>query len=111
MPIDVSLPLPHSDLAPAERARLLAPTLAALSDERRLTILLTLAEGAMTNRELHEPSGMSPPLVGHHLVGFRRAGLVGPAPVGGSPRTPFGCAHLADPFRWLAPLPPLTPEA
>src|SRR5699024_8388108 len=79
-----SSPLPLSALAPAERARLLAPPLAALSDERRLTILLTLAEGAMTNRELHEASGMSPALVSHHLVALRSAGLVESAPVGRS---------------------------
>lgn len=110
MPIDISLPLPHSDLAPAERARLLAPTLAALSDERRLTILLTLAEGAMTNRELHEASGMSPALVSHHLVALRSAGLVESAPVGRSTLNSICCDQLADPVRWLAHLATLTPE-
>src|SRR5699024_12643827 len=110
MPIDVASPLPPSDLAPAERARLLAPTLAALSDARRLTILLTLAEGAMTNRELREASGMSPALVSHHLVALRNAGLVESEPAGRATLNSICCDQLADPVRWLAHLATLTPE-
>lgn len=108
--IDISFPIPSSDLAPAERARLLAPTLAAIADERRLTILLTLAEGAMTNRELHQASGMSPALVSHHLVALRNAGLVESEPVGRATMNSICCAQLADPVRWLAHLATLTPE-
>src|SRR5699024_12845786 len=99
MPIDVSLPLPHSDLAPAERARLLAPTLAALSDERRLTISLTLAEGAITNRELHQASGMSPALGSDHLVALRSAGPVECAAVRRSTLNGICCDQLAHPVR------------
>src|SRR5690625_7965660 len=56
---EISLSIPASDLSPTERAQLLVPTLAALSDENRLTILLTLAETSMTNRQLHEATGRS----------------------------------------------------
>ena len=66
---EISLSIPASDLSPAERAQLLVPTLSALSDENRLTILLTLAETSMTNRQLHEATGMSQALVSHHLAG------------------------------------------
>ena len=72
---EISLSIPASDLSPAERAQLLVPTLSALSDENRLTILLTLAEKSMTNRQLHEVTGMSQALVSHHLAALRKAGL------------------------------------
>src|SRR5699024_3906589 len=93
-----------------ERARLLAPTLAALSDERRLTILRTLAEGAMTNRALRAAWAMRPALVSPPLVALRSAGRVESAPVGRFTLTAICCDQLADRVRWLAHLATLTPE-
>lgn len=107
---EISLSIPPSDLSPAVRAQLLVPTLAALSDENRLTILLTLAETSMTNRQLHEATGMSQALVSHHLAALRKAGLVDSEPMGRATLNSVCCAQLADPVRWLAHLATLTPE-
>jgi len=64
----------------------------------------------MTNRELHEASGMSPALVSHHLVALRNAGLVESEPAGRATLNSICCDQLADPVRWLAHLATLTPE-
>src|SRR5699024_7980918 len=107
---EISLSIPASDLSPAERAQLLVPTLAALSDENRLTILRTLAETSLTNRQLHEATGMSQALVSHHLAPLRKAGLVDSEPRGRVTRNSVCCAQLADQVRWLANLATSTTE-
>src|SRR5699024_4447599 len=81
-----------------------------MADERLVTILLTLAEGAVTNRELPVAWGMSPGLVSHHLVALRNAGLVESEPAGRATLNSICCDQLADPVRWLAHLATLTPE-
>ena len=91
---EISLSIPASDLSPAERAQLLVPTLSALSDENRLTILLTLAETSMTNRQLHEATGMSQALVSYHLAALPKAGLVDSEPMGRATLNSVCCCLL-----------------
>jgi DNA-binding transcriptional ArsR family regulator len=107
---NIALPSPVSDLSPREQAEFLAPTLAALADVNRLTIALALSEKSMTNRQLHEATGLSPALVSHHLVALRRAGVVDTVARGRASVNSICCEQLADPVRWLAHLATLTPE-
>lgn len=107
---NIALPSPVSDLSPREQAEFLAPTLAALADVNRLTIALALSEKSMTNRELHDVTGLSPALVSHHLVALRRAGVVDTVAKGRASVNSICCEQLADPVRWLAHLATLTPE-
>ncbi len=60
--------------SPADRARLLAPQLKALGDPNRLHLVLLLADGPATVRELTDASGMGQTLVSHHLAPLREAG-------------------------------------
>ena len=60
--------------SPAHRAREIAPILKALSDENRLALLLAIADKESTVTELAEVSGMSQPLVSHHLKTLRETG-------------------------------------
>lgn len=53
-----------------------APTLRALGNEDRLLIVLWLAGGSRSVRELERATGLSQPLVSYHLRGLRDAGLV-----------------------------------
>jgi DNA-binding transcriptional ArsR family regulator len=53
-----------------------APTLRALGSEERLLIVLWLAGGSRSVRELEQATGLSQPLVSYHLRGLREAGLV-----------------------------------
>lgn len=99
-----------SDLSAKEQAALLAPTLAALADENRLTILLCLAEGDKTNKQLQEVTGFSQALVSHHVAALLNAGLVSSTPQGRSNVVSICCEQLAAPVQWLAHLATLTPE-
>ena len=94
----------------AEQAQLLAPQLKALSDSNRLHLLLLLAEGSRSVRELTELSGMSQTLVSHHLTPLREQGLVTVTPRGRSNVYALCCEALAGPVRLLATLAALTPE-
>ena len=94
----------------AEQAQLLAPQLKALSDSNRLHLLLLLAEGSRSVRELTELSGMSQTLVSHHLAPLREQGLVTVTPRGRSNVYALCCEALAGPVRLLATLAALTPE-
>ncbi|WNV75383.1 helix-turn-helix transcriptional regulator [Geodermatophilus sp. DSM 44513] len=94
----------------ADRARLLAPQLKALSDPNRLHLLLLLAEGPRSVRELAELSGMGQTLVSHHLTPLREQGLVTVTPRGRSNVHALCCEALAGPVRLLATLAALTPE-
>ena len=103
--------LDPAGLAPAaEQAQLLAPALKALSDPNRLHLLLLLAEGPRSVRELTDVSGMSQTLVSHHLTPLREQGLVTVTPRGRSNVYALCCEALAGPVRLLATLAALTPE-
>lgn len=106
----VQLPRTVSDLSPRERASFLAPTLAALADENRLTLVLSLADGPKTVKQLQEASGLSQALVSHHVAALRRADLVTSTPQGRSNLIAICCEQLAAPVQWLAHLATLTPE-
>jgi DNA-binding transcriptional ArsR family regulator len=54
----------------------LSTTFAALADPTRRAILLRLAEGAATVKELSAPFAMSGPAVSKHLRVLERAGLI-----------------------------------
>jgi DNA-binding transcriptional ArsR family regulator len=96
--------------SPGDRARALAPQLKALSDPNRLHLLLLLAEGARTVRELTDLAGMSQTLVSHHLAPLREQGLVTITPRGRSNVYSLCCEALAGPVKTLATLAALTPE-
>jgi DNA-binding transcriptional ArsR family regulator len=53
-----------------------APTLRALGNQDRLLIVLWLADGTRSVRELERATGLSQPLVSYHLRELRAAGLV-----------------------------------
>ncbi len=107
--LDVRLLDPDPSTA-ADRARLLAPQLKALSDANRLHLVLLLAEGSRSVRELTELSGMSQTLVSHHLTPLREQGLVTVTPKGRSNVYALCCEALAGPVKLLATLASLTPE-
>jgi DNA-binding transcriptional ArsR family regulator len=94
----------------AEQAQLLAPQLKALSDPNRLHLLLLLAEGPRTVRELTEAASMSQTLVSHHLAPLREQGLVTITPKGRSNVYSLCCEALAGPVKLLATLAAITPE-
>ncbi|HLK95620.1 MAG TPA: metalloregulator ArsR/SmtB family transcription factor [Geodermatophilus sp.] len=101
---------PASLASAAEQAQLLAPQLKALSDPNRLHLLLLLAEGPHTVRELTDASGMGQTLVSHHLAPLREQGLVTLTPRGRSNVYALCCQALAGPVRLLATLAATTPE-
>ena len=105
----IQLPAVVSDLTAKEQAAYLVPTLAALADENRLTIALSLADGAKTNTQLQEATGLSQALVSHHVAALRKAGLVDSTPRGRSNLVSICCEQLAAPVQWLAHLATLTP--
>ena len=108
--LDVRL-LDVDDLtSPADRARLLAPQLKALSDPNRLHLLLLLAEGPRSVRDLTDATGMGQPLVSHHLALLREQGMVTMTPRGRSNVYALCCEALAGPVKALATLAALTPE-
>ncbi|SOD94387.1 ArsR/SmtB family transcription factor [Blastococcus haudaquaticus] len=94
----------------AERAQLLAPQLKAMGDPNRLHLLLLLAEGPHSVRELTDASGMSQTLVSHHLAPLREHGLVTLTPKGRSNVYSLCCEALAGPVKLLATLAAMTPE-
>lgn len=106
----IHLPELTSDLNPREQAAHLAPTLAALADENRLTIILSLSGGAKTVKQLQEATGMSQALVSHHVAALRKAELVISTPQGRANLISTCCEQLAAPVQWLAYLATLTPE-
>ena len=112
MPRDLDVRLLDVDelTSAAVRARLLAPQLKALSDPNRLHLVLLLAEGPRTVRELTDAAGMSQTLVSHHLAPLREQGLVTITPKGRSNVYALCCEALAGPVRTLATIAALTPE-
>ncbi len=87
-----------------ERAASLAPLMKALGDERRLSIVLLLAERPHAVTELQAATGLSQPLVSHHLKTLREHGLVSVTADGRSNRYSLCCDALADPLRSLGGL-------
>ncbi len=97
--------MPLRDItAPAERARAIAPVLKALSDENRLTILLAIADRDSSVVELVAATGLSQPLVSHHLKALRDTGLVTVTPVGRSNVYSLCCEAIAAPISVLSDL-------
>lgn len=90
--------------SPAQRAREIAPILKALSDENRLTLLLAIADKASTVTELADVSGLSQPLVSHHLKSLRETGLVTATAVGRTNVYSLCCDAIADPIALLSDL-------
>lgn len=91
-------------VSPALRAREIAPILKALSDENRLALLLAIADRDCTVTELAEVSGMSQPLVSHHLKTLRETGLVTSTAVGRSNVYSLCCDAIAEPIALLSDL-------
>ncbi len=87
-----------------ERAHRLAPVLKALSDENRLAILLAVAERSSSVTELAERTGLSQPLVSHHLKALRHNGLVSVTAAGRRNVYALCCDALAQPIALLAGL-------
>lgn len=98
-------------LTVAGRARLLAPKIKAMADERRLELLLLLAERARTVKELQEATGFGQTLVSHHLGLLREAQLVSVVPQGRSNLYSLCCDELGEPVQALAELIALTSGA
>ncbi|MCY0933968.1 ArsR/SmtB family transcription factor [Streptomyces sp. H34-S4] len=107
--LDVQL-MPSEELSERDRARLLAPKLKALADEHRLTMVLLLAESPRTVKELQEATGLTQPLVSHHLALLREQELVSATARGRANVYALCCDQLAGPVRLLATLAALTPE-
>lgn len=94
----------------ARRARELVPCLKALADEHRLAIMLLLASGPHTVRELTDATGLSQTLVSHHLAALREVGLVTSTARGRANLYRVCCDQLAAPVQLLASLATLTPD-
>lgn len=91
-------------IAPAVRAREIAPVLKALSDENRLTILLAIADRESSVSELVATTGLGQTLVSHHLKTLRDNGLVLVTPVGRSNVYALCCEAIAEPIALLTTL-------
>lgn len=100
------------ELSPAARsdhARLLAPKLKALGDPTRLELLLLLAGGSRTVKDLQGALGLSQTLVSHHLGVLREHHLVEMTSEGRSNVYSLCCEELGAPVRVLAGLAAQTP--
>lgn len=102
--------LPAAGLSNHDRARLLAPKLKALADETRLAIVLLLAEGPRTVRELQEATGLGQTLISHHLTPLREQDLISVSARGRSNVYTLCCDQLGAPVQFLAALAALTSE-
>ncbi|WP_067461033.1 ArsR/SmtB family transcription factor [Actinomadura macra] len=102
--------VPRELLEEHARAKDLAPKLRAVADENRLTLLLLLAQGPHTVKQLQEATGLSQTLVSHHLAPLREHGLVEAVPRGRSNVYTLCCTALIEPVKILAGLASLTPE-
>jgi DNA-binding transcriptional ArsR family regulator len=79
-----------ADSSEIERCRALAttwaPILQALGNQDRLLIVLWLADGAHSVRELEDVTGLAQSTVSYHLAHLRDAGLINSSPEGRSNR-------------------------
>ncbi len=98
------------ELSAAARARAIAPVLKALSDENRLTILLAIADRDSSVTELSRFTGLSQPLVSHHLKYLRDTGLVAATPVGRSNVYSLCCSAFNETISALSGLAALTTD-
>lgn len=89
---------------PSEVAASVVPVLKALSDDSRLAILLTLAQGSRSVVELTQDLAISQPLVSHHLKALREAGLISVTAQGRSNRYALCCDAVAEPVQLLSAL-------
>ena len=96
--------IPTAPPTPTSRARDLAPILKALSDENRLTILLAIADRDSSVIELASITGLSQPLVSHHLKTLRETGLVTVTAVGRSNVYSLCCEAMHRPIELLSAL-------
>lgn len=82
--------MPQFDPADIEECRRIAvawaPTLRALANPERLLIVLWLAGGTRSVRELEQATGLGQSLVSYHLRELREAGLVESTATGRSNR-------------------------
>ena len=90
--------------SPRDRAAALAPLLKALGDEHRLAMVMLLAEGPRTVKEVQDATGLGQTLVSHHLKALRERGLVSATAHGRSNRYELCCEALAAPVRSLGEL-------
>ena len=97
-------PLATRSESVSDQARRLAPVLKALSDENRLAILLAIAERSSSVTELAEATGLSQPLVSHHLKALRETGLVSATAVGRSNVYALCCGTIIEPIALLGEL-------
>ena len=88
------------------RAEALAPLLRALAEPRRLALLLLLAEGPRSVKQLQEATGLGQTLVSHHLKALREQGLVRMEAHGRSNVYELCCDALSDPVRVIGELVP-----
>lgn len=97
-------------LTSLETARSLVPVLKAISDECRLAILLSLADGSKNVVELTEELGIAQPLASHHLKALRGVGLISVTPEGRSNRYSICCDAVGEPIRLLSGLASASPK-
>lgn len=84
-----------------DQAIALAPILRAIADENRLLLIMLLGQHTRTVKELQEATGLSQPLVSHHLTSLRKQSLVTVTPCGRTHRYSLCCDTLADSVRLL----------
>lgn len=99
---DADAPARH----PRERdqALAMAPILRAIADENRLLLIMLLGQHTRTVKELQEATGLSQPLVSHHLTSLRKQSLVTVTQRGRTHRYSLCCDTLADSVRLLLDL-------
>jgi DNA-binding transcriptional ArsR family regulator len=91
-------------------ARAWAPTLHALGHQDRLLIVLWLAGGARSVRELQDVTGLAQSVVSYHLAQLRVAGLVAAHPEGRSNKYRLQNPELDEVATILGTLAPGTTE-
>ncbi|EST29388.1 hypothetical protein N566_22135 [Streptomycetaceae bacterium MP113-05] len=91
---------------PRERgqALALAPILRAIADENRLLLIMLLGQRTRTVKELQEATGLSQPLVSHHLTNLRKQSLVTVTQSGRTHQYSLCCDTLAESVRLLLDL-------
>ncbi|GAA4655961.1 hypothetical protein GCM10023347_00200 [Streptomyces chumphonensis] len=91
---------------PRERGQALslAPILRAIADENRLLLIMLLGQRTRTVKELQEATGLSQPLVSHHLTALRKQSLVTVTQSGRSHEYSLCCDTLAESVRLLLDL-------
>ena len=102
--LTLQVPAEDPGATPEEVAREWAPCLRALGDETRLQLALLLAERPRSVKDLQEATGLTQPLVSHHLRTLREGGVVTVRAEGRRNVHDLCCAELIDVVRCLASL-------